>query len=253
MAGTDDEVAAGAGGGGHLRATHVDRERVTDTLKAAFVQGMLTKDELDARVGQTFASRTYAELAAVTADIPAGLTTAKPPAPARAQDLHFGMTRSPRPVRDAVRYMCAGAVLNLAVLVTVVVTLGSVRSAAVQDLFVQWHTVMLTQVVPVLASAPIGAGLWLWLAWANGRGYNWARFAFAALFGLLTVGLLFVLAEGGDGQDAFRVLLPDLIAAAALWLAGLVAVVLIFSETASPYYQRRAATRAATPANGTGR
>jgi hypothetical protein len=149
--------------------------------------------------------------------------------------------------------MCAGAVLNLTVLVTIVVTLGSVRSAAVHDEAVQWHTVMLTQVVPVLASAPIGAGVWLWLAWANGRGHNWARFAFAALFGLLTIGLLFVLAEGGDGQDAFTVLMPDLIAAAALWLVALVAMVLIFSETASPYYQRRAATRAATPASGTGR
>jgi hypothetical protein len=30
-------------------------------LKAAFVQGRLTKDELDARVGQAFASRTYAQ------------------------------------------------------------------------------------------------------------------------------------------------------------------------------------------------
>jgi hypothetical protein len=49
------------------------------------------------------------------------------------------------------------------------------------------------------------------------------------------------------------VLMPDLTAAAALWLVALAAMVLIFSETASPYYQRRAATRAATPANGTGR
>ena len=85
MAGKDDGATAGAGGGGHLRATHVDREGVIETLKAAFVQGTLTKDELDERVGQSFASRTYAELAAVTADIPAGLTTAKPPAPGRAQ------------------------------------------------------------------------------------------------------------------------------------------------------------------------
>jgi hypothetical protein len=40
-------------------------------LKAAFVQGRLDKDELDARVGQALASQTYAELAALTADIPA--------------------------------------------------------------------------------------------------------------------------------------------------------------------------------------
>jgi hypothetical protein len=62
---------------GDLRASHADRERVIGTVKAAFVQGRLTEDELDARVGQVYASRTYAELAAVTADIPAELTAAR--------------------------------------------------------------------------------------------------------------------------------------------------------------------------------
>jgi len=56
---------------------------VIGTVKAAFVQGRLTEDELDARVGQVYASRTYAELAAVTAevtaDIPAELTAARSP------------------------------------------------------------------------------------------------------------------------------------------------------------------------------
>jgi hypothetical protein len=51
---------------------------VLGVLKAAFVQGMLTKAELDARVGQTFVSRTHAELAALTADIPAGSLGAQP-------------------------------------------------------------------------------------------------------------------------------------------------------------------------------
>jgi len=83
VAGSGDEI--GAGGRGRLRASDADREQVVGTLKAAFVQGRLTKDELDLRMGQALASRTYAELAAVTADIPAGLTTAKPPTPARAQ------------------------------------------------------------------------------------------------------------------------------------------------------------------------
>ena len=48
-------------------------------LKAAFVQGMLTKEELDARAGQAFASRTHGDLAALTADLPAGLMAAPPP------------------------------------------------------------------------------------------------------------------------------------------------------------------------------
>jgi uncharacterized protein DUF1707 len=65
---------------GRFRASDADREQVIDTLKVAFVQGRLTKDELDARAGQTFASRTYAELAAATADIPAGPPAAREPA-----------------------------------------------------------------------------------------------------------------------------------------------------------------------------
>jgi Domain of unknown function (DUF1707) len=83
MAGPGDEIAAGAGGRGHLRASHADREQVIGTLKAAFVQGMLDKDEFDLRVGQALASRIYADLAALTADIPAGLTGARPPEAAR--------------------------------------------------------------------------------------------------------------------------------------------------------------------------
>jgi Domain of unknown function (DUF1707) len=83
MAGPGDEIAAGAGGRGHLRASHADREQVIGALKAAFVQGRLDRDEFDLRVSQAFASRTYAELAAVTADLPAGLAEARLPEPAR--------------------------------------------------------------------------------------------------------------------------------------------------------------------------
>ena len=74
-----------AAGHGHLRVSHLEREQVIDVLKAAFVQGMLAKDEFDLRVGQAFASRTYAELAAVTADLPAMPVAAQPPKPARAE------------------------------------------------------------------------------------------------------------------------------------------------------------------------
>jgi hypothetical protein len=67
-----------AAGRGLLRASDADRERAIGMLEVAFVQGRLTKDELDLRVGRAFTARTYAELAAVTADIPAGQTEAQP-------------------------------------------------------------------------------------------------------------------------------------------------------------------------------
>jgi hypothetical protein len=75
--GPDGEAAAARG---HLRAAHADREQVIAVLKAAFVQGRLTKDELEVRAGQTFAAKTYAELATLTADIPA-IPVGLPPVP----------------------------------------------------------------------------------------------------------------------------------------------------------------------------
>jgi Domain of unknown function (DUF1707) len=71
MLGAGDERRAGAVGRGHQRVSRMDRERVIELLKVAFVQDRLTQDELDTRVGLALASRTYAELADLTADIPA--------------------------------------------------------------------------------------------------------------------------------------------------------------------------------------
>jgi hypothetical protein len=83
-----------AAGRGDLRAAHADREQVIGMLKAAFVQGMLTKDEFDGRMGQVFESQTCAQLDALSADLPAGLaTTASRPAQAQ------GEPRIPRPGR----------------------------------------------------------------------------------------------------------------------------------------------------------
>jgi len=85
VGGRGDEMAARARDGGRLRASHADREQVIGTLKAV-VHGVLDKDEFDLRLSQTFASRTYADLAVVTADIPAGLSLARPPEPIRVQN-----------------------------------------------------------------------------------------------------------------------------------------------------------------------
>jgi Domain of unknown function (DUF1707) len=87
-----DEAAAGRG---HLRAAHADRERVIEALKAAFVQGQLNTDELDDRVGRAFASRTYAELAALTADIPASQTADIPASRAGVGQAHARPPASP--------------------------------------------------------------------------------------------------------------------------------------------------------------
>lgn len=76
-AGRGDQTAAARG---RLRASDADREQVIDSLKAAFVHGRLAKGEFDVRVGRAFASRTYADLAVLTADLPAQPVPARRPA-----------------------------------------------------------------------------------------------------------------------------------------------------------------------------
>lgn len=62
-----------------LRASHAERDQVVDALKDAFVQGRLTKEEFDLRVGHALAARTHADLATLSADLPAMPPVARPP------------------------------------------------------------------------------------------------------------------------------------------------------------------------------
>ncbi|HEY6279000.1 MAG TPA: DUF1707 domain-containing protein [Streptosporangiaceae bacterium] len=60
-----------AGSRGELRASHEDRDRVVEVLRVAAGDGRLTAEELDERLEAALTARTYAELAALTRDLPA--------------------------------------------------------------------------------------------------------------------------------------------------------------------------------------
>ena len=77
---TAEREDGAAGARGQLRTSDADREQAIDVLKAAFVHGQLTKDEFSLRVGRVIASRTYADLGALTADIPGWVTSTQVPA-----------------------------------------------------------------------------------------------------------------------------------------------------------------------------
>jgi uncharacterized membrane protein len=57
-------------GPGQMRASDTDRDVATGLLQTAFAEGRLSPDEYDARLGRALSARTYAELDAVTADLP---------------------------------------------------------------------------------------------------------------------------------------------------------------------------------------
>jgi Domain of unknown function (DUF1707) len=102
----DEEPALARGDelvpGGHLRATHDDRNRVVEVLRVAAGDGRLTLEELDQRVGAALTARTYGELAALVSDMPAapasptGASEVKPKDEVRI-DCHAGSTRRDGP------------------------------------------------------------------------------------------------------------------------------------------------------------
>ena len=57
--------------GGELRASHADRDQVVELLRVAAGDGRLSAEELDDRLERALTARTYAELAPLTADLPA--------------------------------------------------------------------------------------------------------------------------------------------------------------------------------------
>ena len=66
------------GAPGALRASHADRDLVAEQLRVAAGDGRLSPEELDERLEVALTARTYAELAALVADLPAAGTAVSP-------------------------------------------------------------------------------------------------------------------------------------------------------------------------------
>jgi len=136
------------------------REQVIAALKAAYVQGRLTKEEFEIRVGQVLAI--YAELDALTADIPAAppavtvLAAAEPPAAEPAVAARAELARE-----AANKKMIRQGTAGVAGLTFVLVMAAGMPYNPV---FAVTVGVLLTSFVAVLA-----AGLLTLLSWALDR------------------------------------------------------------------------------------
>jgi hypothetical protein len=133
--------------------------------------------------------------------------------------------------------MYAGATLNAIAIIIALVTIGSLRSATAAKYpnytAAQLHTAEVASVVLAIVAGLITIGLWLWMAWANGRGRRWARIVSAVFFGINTLDLL---------ASFFQVHAAiSLVFSVLVWLAGLGAIILIFSRESGPFYQRQSA------------
>jgi hypothetical protein len=110
----------GQPGRDRLRASHADRDQAIGRLKAAFILGRLTKDELEARAGRAFSARTFADLAKLTNDLPAEPPAAQPsqPVPTR------------RPVHPSIKVGAGLIALVMVVFIVLTVLAGLPVSAA---------------------------------------------------------------------------------------------------------------------------
>ncbi len=142
---------------------------------------------------------------------------------------------APQSVQNAVKCMYAGAALSAVEIIIGLTSVGSLKSAIrTQYPSYSGSQIHSLQVAVIAGSVIFGAlaiGLWLWMAWANGRGRSWARIVASVLFGLNTIGLLTQVAQPHA--------LVSLLFAIVVWLAGLGAIYFVWQRDSSAFYQAR--------------
>jgi hypothetical protein len=146
---------------------------------------------------------------------------------------------APTPVLQAVKLMYAGAIVSAISLIITLATVGSLKTAihnADPSLTAsKLHSAEVAAVAVAIVFGLIGIGLWLWMAYANKAGKNWARITATVFFGLDT---LSVLTSFRQAEPVLSRLITILI-----WLIGLGAIVLLYQRESSAYFSASKAPR----------
>ncbi|MET9883496.1 DUF1707 and DUF4190 domain-containing protein [Streptomyces sp. NPDC006430] len=120
-----------------MRASHTDRDRAVDVLKAAFAEGRLSREEYGQRFDATYRAQTYGQLAQLVADLPAGPVVAPfgvavPALPPGFGPMPMPMPMSlPMPMPVPPRRVNGMAIASLALGVLSLPTLGAAGLGAV--------------------------------------------------------------------------------------------------------------------------
>jgi len=160
-----DPVAAARA---RLRASDADRERAVEARKVAFTRGRLTRDELDVRLNRALLARTYADVAAATADMPARPESTRPgpvrpglarPGPARRGAGGAGAPAGwPPPAlavprrRQRANHWAFTCALSLATVALPVMMVAALHDRS-QDLFCASIVLMMTYVMAMVVAA----------------------------------------------------------------------------------------------------
>jgi hypothetical protein len=140
---------------------------------------------------------------------------------------------APPSIQNAVKLMYAGAAVSIVGLVIGLATSGGlkreIRKANPRLSAVQVSHGATLIVVTSVITGLIGAGLWLWMAWANKRGKAWARILASVFFGISTLNAAASFAQPGAVLNRFLTV--------AVWLVGLGAIILLWRPDSSTYYK----------------
>jgi hypothetical protein len=169
--------------------------------------------------------------------------------------MRLGLSRCPRTVLHAVRLMYLGALAEVAVLVTVLLSTGSIQSrtraavihavgphaapAATRQLLASVASTVSVTIVIDVAFSLFAIAVWLFLAWANGKGSALARVGAiiaCAIYGALTI-------QGYAQGDASYAPVDAIVASSTVLVIGVAAVILLLMRQSWPYYTRPATAR----------
>jgi Ca2+/Na+ antiporter len=144
---------------------------------------------------------------------------------------------------QAVMLMKVGAGLSLVGLLFTFVMRGALRDAVEKASANSATHLTATQIDAAVAfafgaaivSGLVGAGLWWWMASANGQGKKWARLVATVLFALNLLGFLGSLVQAQPVASRLWALL--------LVLLGGYVIVLLYKKQSTAYYDAQSAPR----------
>jgi hypothetical protein len=138
-------------------AATADRERTVGVLRAGFVEGRLGQDELDERIARAYAARTYADLWALTADLPTGVLPYPHAVPPQGYGPQPGVTLPPAAEAEsswqsgAALLVLAMVIFTLAALVTAIITAraspGMVTPTSPPGVITPFHVTLIPDIV----------------------------------------------------------------------------------------------------------
>jgi hypothetical protein len=146
--------------------------------------------------------------------------------------------RPPLSVRNAARFMCAGAAIDavngiLALAAYFNLVSGMVGASTLQLAPGQWHLAEAAGAGYIIVTVLLRVGVWLWMATKCSSGRRWARVLSTVFFAIDSLALVLVIGRpipGGEWQLLFAVV---------IWVVGLCAVALLWRGESSEFFTAR--------------